>query len=204
MDRACLQQRRFMNGTLIKVEGLVAPKGSDQSFTTVFADSKCTLGKYPTGPKFGLYEIISMPSAYIGGLKTKDQLTYAIKTTPKAPKANKTMTVKVKFENKADTDAPIGNVAVWLKPASDKPAAEYGGWTEGTNCAYTGFAASADFSGVVLKAGKSKTVKLTDVPVPLTPGWYQVSAMPDINCTLPASRERRPIAAFASFEVVAP
>ena len=95
-------------------------------------------------------------------------------------------------------------MAVWLKPAGDTPGITYGGWTEGTNCAYTGFVASADFSGVVLKAGKSKTVKLTDVPVPLTPGWYQVSAMPDINCTLPASREIRPIAAFATFEVVAP
>ncbi|GBF96587.1 hypothetical protein Rsub_09333 [Raphidocelis subcapitata] len=188
----------------VKVEGLVAPKGSEQSFTTVLSDSKCTLGKKPGGVVFGFYELISVPSAYIGGLKTKDQLTYAIKTTPKAPKANKTMTVKVKFENKADTDAPIGNVAIWLKPAGDAPAITYGGWTEGKNCAYTGFAASADFSGVVLKAGKSNTVKLTDVPVPLMPGWYQVSAMPDINCTLPASREIRPIAAFATFEVVAP
>jgi hypothetical protein len=41
-------------------------------------------------------ELISVPSAYIGGLKNKGQFTYAIKTTPKAPKASKTMTVKVK------------------------------------------------------------------------------------------------------------
>ncbi|GBF98828.1 hypothetical protein Rsub_11593 [Raphidocelis subcapitata] len=189
----------------VKVEGLVAPKGKSSSYNIVLLDSTCTLGKAPvdyTG--LGFYNIMDAPSAYIGGVQAKGQFTFTVKTTPKAPKANDTMTVKVKFQNQAETEGPIGKVALWLKPVAAWNAMQDGGWVEGAPCAYTGFDFSADFSGIVLKPGQSKTVKLAGVPVPTTPGWWQLSVVPDINCTLPASKGIFPSAPYASFEVVAP
>ncbi|GBF96597.1 hypothetical protein Rsub_09343 [Raphidocelis subcapitata] len=196
----------------IKVEGLVAPKDFTYSwlrYTTVLTDSTCKLDKYPASVRDGHYEMLTEPGAYMGGVHIKGQLTYAIKTSPKAPKANTTMTVKVKFENRAAVEGPIGTVAVWLKPASEWQGPKYGGYAGFempfyTPCNYAGFVASADFSDVVIKPGKSKTVKIVGVPVPVTPGWWQVSALPDINCTLPAKKTIRPVAPYASFEVVAP
>jgi hypothetical protein len=40
--------------------------------------------------------VLPSPSAFFGGVRNKGQLTYNIKTTPKAPKANGTMTVTLK------------------------------------------------------------------------------------------------------------
>ncbi|GBF96588.1 hypothetical protein Rsub_09334 [Raphidocelis subcapitata] len=199
----------------IKVEGLVAPKGSGNpgpttSDTTVVTDSTCKLHKYPFSVHQGYYNMLTAPGAYIGGVQIKGQLTYAIKTSPKAPKANTTMTVKVKFENRAAVEGPIGKVAVWLKPAPEWSGPKYCGYTGVEwpdyfgQCDYSGFVASADFSDVMIKPGKSKTVKIADVPVPTAPGWWQVSALPDINCTLPAKKTIRPVAPYAAFEVVAP
>ena len=108
------------------------------------------------------------------------------------------------FLNWGPADGAIGKVGVWLTPAGDWPAPLYGGTVIGENCAYTGFAATADFSNVVVKAGKSKTVKINDVPVPLTAGWWQVSALADINCTLPASSRVGAWSVYTAFEVKAP
>jgi hypothetical protein len=78
-------------------------------------------------------------------------------------------------------------VGVWLTPIAESYALFSGGTSQGGACAYEGFVASADFSSVVVKPGKSKTVTIKDVLVPAVPGWWEVSALPDINCTLPAS-----------------
>jgi hypothetical protein len=54
-------------------------------------------------------DVLPSPSAFIGGIRNKGQLTYNIKTTPKAPKVNGTMTVKVKARG---ADRPHGRAAV--------------------------------------------------------------------------------------------
>jgi hypothetical protein len=101
-------------------------------------------------------------------------------------------------------------VGVWLTPIAESNALLDGGTSQGAPCTYTGFVASADFSRIVVKPGKSKTVTIPDVPVPAVAGWWQVSALPDINCTLPGSavvytQQPNPYAkaTFAAFEVVA-
>ena len=98
-------------------------------------------------------------------------------------------------------------MGVWLTPIAESYALIRGATSQGLACAYKGFVASADFSGVVVKPGKSKTVTIKDVPVPAVPGWWEVSALPDINCTLPGSALYKfaPYArsAFSAFEVVA-
>jgi hypothetical protein len=111
------------------------------------------------------------------------------------------------FQNKASTEGAIGVVGVWLTPFAESYALSDGGTWQGGTCAYEGFVTSADFSSVVVKPGKSKTVKITDVPVPAMAGWWELSAVPDINCTLPGSEiyDRNPIirTPYAAFEVVA-
>ena len=53
--------------------------------------------------------VLPSPSAFFGGVRNKGQLTYNIKTTPKAPQANGTMTVKVKVWG---VDRPHGRSAL--------------------------------------------------------------------------------------------
>jgi hypothetical protein len=77
-----------------------------------------------------------------------------------------------------------------------------GGIVLGAPCDYNTFAATGNFSGVVVKPGKSKAVKIKDVPVPETAGWWQVSAIADAGCALPASSTVFPAAGYAAFEVV--
>jgi hypothetical protein len=66
---------------------------------------------------------------------------------------------------------------------------------------------SADFSSIVVKPGKSKTVTIPDVPVLAVAGWWELSALPDINCALPGSVlysfDRYARSPFSAFEVVA-
>ncbi|GBF90385.1 hypothetical protein Rsub_02491 [Raphidocelis subcapitata] len=187
----------------IKVEGLVARTSNEGlKIQAILVDAKCALGTAPRATAFPVYEVAPSPSAAFGGVQAKDQLTFAIKTAPKAPKVNGTMSVKVKFVNEATTEGAIGQVGVWLVPAAESNSLYFGGYM-GQPCAYQGFAATADFSGVVVKGGKSKTVTIKDVTVPGPPGWWQVSAVPDINCTLPASSTIQPVVPYAAFEVVA-
>jgi hypothetical protein len=98
-------------------------------------------------------------------------------------------------------------VGVWLTPIAESNALLVEGTKQGLACAYKGFVTSADFSSVVVKPGKFKTVTITDVPVPAVPGWWEVSALPDINCTLPGSvlYQFSPYARapYSAFEVVA-
>ncbi|GBF99532.1 hypothetical protein Rsub_11966 [Raphidocelis subcapitata] len=181
----------------VKVEGLVPPFQAG-SYTSVVLDETCVLRADPTDVAVRYYDILQdAPSAYIGGVQAKDQLTFAVKTSPKAPKASDTMTVKVKFQNKADTEGSIGRVGVWIDPVADRNAPFFGAIWKGKPCDYAGFQASADFSDVMIKPGKSKTVKIS-VPVPASAGWWQVSALPDLNCTLPASDES-PFPGFLAF-----
>ncbi|GBF98834.1 hypothetical protein Rsub_11599 [Raphidocelis subcapitata] len=145
---------------------------------------------------------MAVSGAYIGGVQAKDQLTHLIKTNPKVPKANGKMTVRITFENKGVEEGSIGKVALWLTRVADHRPSEAGGYFEGARCAYEGYDFWADFSDVVLKPGQSRMVKLTNVPVPATAGWWQLSALPDINCKLAASRDVRPSAPYVAVEVV--
>ena len=99
-------------------------------------------------------------------------------------------------------------MGVWLTPIAESLALYNGATWRGEACAYEDVAASADFSGVVVKPGKSKTVKITGVPVPAVAGWWEVSALPDTNCTLPVPvslRGNYPLfsSPYSAFEVVA-
>ncbi|GBF90394.1 hypothetical protein Rsub_02500 [Raphidocelis subcapitata] len=184
----------------VAVEGLVAPK-APYGFVTVLVGAKCGTGE-PSG--FGLYYYGISPSAsaVFGGVQVKNQFGLTVKTAPKAPKANDTMTVKVKFLNRGTAEGAIGKVGLWIKPAADWNPARYGGYKGSTVCDYQGLAASADFSDMVVKPGKSKTVTIKDVPVPGPPGWWQVSALADINCTLPSSAAVVRIAPYTAFETI--
>ncbi|GBF90395.1 hypothetical protein Rsub_02501 [Raphidocelis subcapitata] len=186
----------------LTVDSLVAPDAPD-SYLLFLTDAGCALNSKPGPLRFGYYDIAPSASAYFGGVQAKGQLSYTVKTAPKAPKVNDTMTVSIKLQNWGSVEGAIGKVGVWLTPAADWPAPTDGGFWGGELCAYTGYVATADFSDVVVKPGKSKTVKIKDVPVPVAPGWWQVSAVPDINCTLPASSAVRLGASYTAFEVVA-
>ncbi|GBF90402.1 hypothetical protein Rsub_02508 [Raphidocelis subcapitata] len=133
----------------------------------------------------------------------KKQVSFILKAANKAPKANATMSVKVKFVNQGTAEGAIGGVGLWLLPVAEYPAPFYTGYwnAEGK---YNGYVATADFSGVVVKPGKSKTVTIKDVPVPGAPGWWQLSAVVDLNRTLPAAEYSYTWALYAAFEVKAP
>ncbi|GBG00514.1 hypothetical protein Rsub_13191 [Raphidocelis subcapitata] len=192
----------------IVAEGLKAPPLTEQydgSLVFVLVDSECKTNTKPSDVAAGYYDRMPSSSAYFAGVQAKGQLAYSIKTTPKAPKPNTTMTIKAKFMNWGNVEGAIGQVGLWVMPVEYLAAPLFGGAWYGNPCAYTGLSLTADFSDVVVKPGKSKTIQIKDVRVPaVTPGWYQVSILADTNCTLPASSWVLPWAAYAAFEIVAP
>ena len=100
--------------------------------------------------------------------------------------------------NDGGAEGPIGKVALYARKFIDTD-----GHYEGTVCNVTGYVALGDFSDVVLKPGKSKTVKVKDVPVPAGPaGWYELSAVLDAACASPITKDMYLQPAFNSFEVV--
>ena len=105
--------------------------------------------------------------------------------------------------NIAATEGAIGTVGVWLKPALSPSPLLWGGYYSGSRCAYTGLAATAGYPKVVVQPGMTKTLTIRNVPVPAGAGWYELSALPDINCTLPATATSAAVPAFAAFEVAA-
>jgi hypothetical protein len=107
------------------------------------------------------------------------------------------------FQNKAETEGPIGAVGLWLRRVDQWSAWVGGGFQQGSRCcASTGLAFTADFSNVTVAPGAVKSVNVARVPVPSTAGWWQVSALPDLNCALPATPAVRSYAAFATFQVI--
>ncbi|GBF99502.1 hypothetical protein Rsub_12280 [Raphidocelis subcapitata] len=170
---------------------------------TIFTDATCKLYSSPSDVGIQLYQFISPFSAVFVGVQDKAQLTFSVKTSPKQPKANETMTLSVKFRNGGTADGPIGRVAVWYKPAPEWPAPAWGGyWAYDASLYPIDYVAHADFSEPV-KAGRSKVFKLRDVPAPPSPGWWQVSVLPDANATQPGSQELYPTPVYAAFEVLA-
>jgi hypothetical protein len=87
----------------------------------------------------------------------------------------------------------------------DWPAWQAGGYQllKGGRCASSSHAFTADFSNTTFRPGEVKDIVLTHVPVPQTAGWWQVSALPDLNCELPATPMVRSYPAFTIFKVIA-
>ena len=107
------------------------------------------------------------------------------------------------FLNWGSVEGALGTVGLWLLPADAQQSPVDGGIVLGAPCDYNTFAATGNFSGVVVKPGKSKKVKIKDVPVPKAAGWWQVLALADAGCALPSSSSVFPSPGYAAFEVVA-
>ncbi|GBF89808.1 hypothetical protein Rsub_02512 [Raphidocelis subcapitata] len=131
-----------------------------------------------------------------------------ITTTPKKPKINGTMTVKVKITNVGDAEGPVGRIVVFTTSIED---ARYVPLFIGYRCDpilpewVPGSTYSFNTTGIVIKAGKSKTVKITDMPVPDTAGWWGLTVVPDADCINEAEGGMfAPALPYSSFEAVAP
>ena len=122
-----------------------------------------------------------------------------IKTTPKKPKVNGTMTVKVKVLNLGGADGSVGRIDIFAPPVDRAYVFEF----FINRCEPTGAIYSANTTNLVIKAGKSKTVKITDVPVPGKAGWLGLAVVPDAGCANDAGVALLPVP-YIAFEVVAP
>jgi hypothetical protein len=122
-----------------------------------------------------------------------------VKTSPKKPKVNDTMTVKFKIINMGGADGSVGRVEIFTSSVDDS----YGGYYGGERCDPTGFVHSFNTTDLVIKAGKSKMVKITDVPAPGKAGWFGLTVVPDANCLNEAEKDAtwQPMP-FSAFEVV--
>ncbi|GBF91243.1 hypothetical protein Rsub_03563 [Raphidocelis subcapitata] len=181
---------------ILTIESLPA-SADTYGWVIALMDPDCTLGPAPTFVRRS-YLTAPAPAAFIRGTHAKGQYTYQVSTSPKKPKANSTMTAKIKVINDGGAEGPIGKVALYARKFIDTD-----GHYEGTVCNVTGYVALGDFSDVVLKPGKSKTVKVKDVPVPAGPaGWYELSAVLDAACASPITKDMYLQPAFNSFEVV--
>ncbi|GBF99407.1 hypothetical protein Rsub_12340 [Raphidocelis subcapitata] len=169
----------------VTVTGLKAP---DVNWGRVEAvvDASCTLGPTPTVTEGFWYYTAGKAGALLGGVNNKGQYTFSIKTTPKKPKVNGTMTVKVKIINLGDADGSVGRVDVFASQTFGDDLIDIGGYYGGSRCSPTGFISSLNTTDLVIKAGKSKTVKIADVPAPGKAGWWSISVVPDAACANPA------------------
>ncbi|GBF96761.1 hypothetical protein Rsub_09617 [Raphidocelis subcapitata] len=152
---------------VVAVEGIKAPKTNDgEAGIDVFLDVTCKLSPTPVG--------------------------MWVKTTPKQPKINGTMTVKVKITNVGDAEGPVGRVVVFTTPLDYLDGLNYAieyrcnpalpEWVPGSTYSF-------NTTDIVIKAGKSKTVKITDVPVPDTAGWWGLMVVPDADCVNAAQKD---------------
>ncbi|GBF96754.1 hypothetical protein Rsub_09610 [Raphidocelis subcapitata] len=115
-----------------------------------------------------------------------------VKTTPKKPKVNGTMTVKVKITNVGDAEGPVGRVVVFTTTLDYLGGLDYyiqfrcnpalPEWVPGSTYSF-------NTTSIVIKAGKSKTVKIMDVPVPATAGWWGLMVVPDADCVNAAQKD---------------
>ncbi|GBF92675.1 hypothetical protein Rsub_05044 [Raphidocelis subcapitata] len=129
-----------------------------------------------------------------------------IKTTPKQPKVNGTMTVKVKISNLGDTDGLVGRVVIFITVVEDAAFLRYSyrDCSDPSDPFFDRSIYSLNTTDLVIKAGKSKTVKIADVPVPARVGWSGLVVVPDANCANEAARGMVfPPLPYNAFEVVA-
>ncbi|GBF91223.1 hypothetical protein Rsub_03543 [Raphidocelis subcapitata] len=185
----------------VRVAGLVAP---DEGYAqlTVVLDNLCALGPSPASIDWKAYQPTVQPGAVMGGQRVPGQYTYRVTTSPRSPKSNGTMTVKVKVVNEGNAEGAIGVVRVWTPPFRGGRTS-IGGYWEGDRCNSTGAAAAADLSSAILAPGKAKAVRIRHVPVPAAPGWYKLSVLPDATCLSPAAGGFRIFTnPYATFEVV--
>ncbi|GBF97626.1 hypothetical protein Rsub_10502 [Raphidocelis subcapitata] len=187
---------------VVPVEGL---KAADDYFTTVafFIDATCKLAAEPVNAGSWTATTTKTAGALLGGVQAKGQLTFTVKTSPKKPKANDTMTVKVKITNLGDADGSVGRVNIYTSPVASFDPYFFPAF--GLRCDLTDFTYSFNTTDLVIKAGKSKTVKITDVPVPAKAGWSGLVVVPDAGCTNAAETGLfYQIMPFITFEAVAP
>ncbi|GBF91242.1 hypothetical protein Rsub_03562 [Raphidocelis subcapitata] len=184
----------------VAVEGLTAPsKGNGWVYALI--DPDCKLGPVPT-LVWGGYDTAPAAGAIIRGVHLKGQAANQVKTTPKKPKVNATMTAKIKVVNEGAAEGPIGKVALFTLSRKNPLDGSLGYWA-GTRCNVTDYVAMADFSDVVLKPGKSKMITIKDVPVPAGPaGWYELSAVLDAACASAIAKDLLVKPAFNAFQVV--
>ncbi|GBF97627.1 hypothetical protein Rsub_10503 [Raphidocelis subcapitata] len=186
---------------VVPVEGL---KAADDYFTTVafFIDATCKLAAAPVRAGRWTATTAEKAGALLGGVQTKGQITFTVETSPKKPKANATMMVKVKIANLGDADGPVGRVTIYTSTVASFDPYFFPAF--GLRCDLTDFAYSIN-TDLVIKAGKSKTVKVTDVPVPAQAGWSALVALPDADCTNVAETGLfYQIMPSVTFEAVAP
>ncbi|GBF90517.1 hypothetical protein Rsub_03513 [Raphidocelis subcapitata] len=122
--------------------------------------------------------------ALLGGLLQKGQIYYTVKTSPNKPKANTTMTVKVNIFNAGGADGFVGRVDIFTTPL----AAVFPFFSPDDRCDRTDFSYSFNTTNLVIKAGKSKTVTIKDVPVPSKAGWSGLVVLPDAGCANEAEK----------------
>ncbi|GBF88598.1 hypothetical protein Rsub_01313 [Raphidocelis subcapitata] len=93
---------------VVAVEGIKAPEDNDgKARIETYLDVTCKLSPTPVGMWGWLSSpMASEPGAVLGAVPEKGQLYYNVKTTPKQPKINGTMTVKVKITNVGDAEGP--------------------------------------------------------------------------------------------------
>ncbi|GBF99406.1 hypothetical protein Rsub_12339 [Raphidocelis subcapitata] len=187
----------------VTVTGLKAPDADWARLFTVI-DASCTLKEKPSPLGWFWYYTAGQAGALLGGTTNKGQYTFSVKTTPKKPKVNSTMTVKVKIINLGDVDGPVGRVDVFASQTFGDTLLEFGGYYGGSRCNTTGSISSLKTSDLVIKAGKSKTVKIADVPAPGQAGWWSISVVPDAACANPADGlSPGMVAPYSTVEVVA-
>ncbi|GBF91239.1 hypothetical protein Rsub_03559 [Raphidocelis subcapitata] len=195
---------------VVPVEGIKVPNRNDAAFLEilVFMDVTCKLSPAPNSGYFSsVARISSGPGAVLASLQQKGQLYYPIKTTPKKPKVNETMTVKVKIANLGDADGPVGRVAIFATAIVDPSQLSFdiGRCDPSLPSLYNGLTFSANTTDLVIKAGKSKMVKIADVPVPATAGWWALVVVPNADCANEAEKGLvYPPLPYNAFEVVAP
>ncbi|GBF96760.1 hypothetical protein Rsub_09616 [Raphidocelis subcapitata] len=144
----------------------------------------------PGKTKVVAVEGIKAPEDNVGDVAIETYLD--VKTTPKQPKINGTMTVKVKITNVGDAEGPVGRVVVFTTPLDYLDGLNYAieyrcnpalpEWVPGSTYSF-------NTTDIVIKAGKSKTVKITDVPVPDTAGWWGLMVVPDADCVNAAQKD---------------
>jgi hypothetical protein len=114
--------------------------------------------------------------------QSPDQFVGSIKLKPSKPVAAKNITFSVKLTNNGAVDSAPGVVAVWVQPFSALSSlyAPY----MGDYCAFEGTVVSPALDAPVVKAGKSKTVKVTVPAEGVIPGTFVVSIVASsANCS---------------------
>ncbi|GBF99578.1 hypothetical protein Rsub_12203 [Raphidocelis subcapitata] len=186
---ALLTLPKIAPGATHRVKGLDLPSGSGgYDWALVMVDWPSCNTPSPIVPRLNAdfsYDAAAspMPSFAPQGGEPKTS-AFRITTSPRSPKAGGRMTVKLRATNTGDADGRLGAVYVWLTKFNGA-AGRYVEPVTGQRCAWSGYAAAADLTGVVVAPGKSTRVAIPDVPVPSEPGEYYVAVVFDGTCENP-------------------